>query len=292
MIDPAVLTRIADLELVARVVVEGAVAGLHRSPFHGYSAEFSQYRPYRPGDDLKYVDWKLFARTDRIYTKQFLETTNVAVNIVMDRSASMGFRERDDGPAKLDYARALSAALAYLIVRQGDAIGWTACGDERGDYLPPRGGQAQLRAVLAAMARARPAGREPIAPGLARAVERMKTRGMILVFTDLYEPDEALAVELRRGARMGHDVVLFHLVTRSEIEFPYDGDLEFVDLETGARVLSAAAGTAGEYRRALADHLERWRQRATGDGLEYVRVITDAPVDVVLRAHLLSRAHW
>ena len=130
-------------------------------------------------------------------------------------------------------------------MRQGDAIGWTACGDEQGDYLAPRGGQAQLRAVLAAMARATPAGREPIAPGLARAIERMKTRGMVLVFTDLYEPDEALAVELRRGARMGHDVVLFHLVTRSEIEFPYDGDLEFVDLETGARVLSAAAGTAG-----------------------------------------------
>jgi uncharacterized protein (DUF58 family) len=290
VIDPAVLTRIADLELVARVVVEGAVAGLHRSPFHGYSAEFSQYRPYRPGDDLKYVDWKLFARTNRVYTKQFLETTNVAAQVVMDRSASMGFRERDSAPSKLDYARALAAALAYLIARQGDAIGWTACGDERDAYLPPRGGQAQLRAVLAAMARATPEGREPIAPGLARAVERMKTRGMILVFTDLYEPDEALAVELRRAARIGHDIVLFHLVTRSEIEFPYEGDLEFVDLETGARVLTAAAG-AVDYRRAIAEHLERWRQRATGDGVEYVRVITDMPVESVLRAHLLRRSH-
>ncbi|HEX2342521.1 MAG TPA: DUF58 domain-containing protein [Vicinamibacterales bacterium] len=290
MIDPSVLTRIADLELIARVVVEGAVAGLHRSPFHGYSAEFSQYRPYRPGDDLKYVDWKLFARTDRVYTKQFLETTNVAAHIVMDRSASMGFRERESGPSKLDYARVLAAALAYLIARQGDAVGWTACGDERGEYLPPRGGQAQLRAVLAAMARATPEGREPIAPGLARAVERMKTRGMILVFTDLYEPDEALAVELRRAARIGHDTVLFHLVTRSEIEFPYEGDLEFVDLETGGRVLAAATGAA-DYRRAVADHLERWRHRATGDGVEYVRVITDIPVDSVLRAHLLRRAH-
>jgi uncharacterized protein (DUF58 family) len=291
MIDPAVLTRIADLELVARVVVEGAVAGLHRSPFHGYSAEFSQYRPYRPGDDLKYVDWKLLARTDRVYTKQFLETTNVAAHIVMDRSASMGFRERDDAPAKLDYARALAAALAYLIVRQGDAVGWTACGDERGAYLAPRSGQAQLRAVLAAMARATPKGREPLAPGLARAVERMKTRGLILVFSDLYEPDEALAAELRRASRIGHDVVLFHLVTRSEIEFPYEGDLEFVDLETGARVLAGAAGAAGDYRRAVADHLERWRQRATSEGVEYVRVLTDAPVDVVLRAHLLRRSH-
>ncbi|MGH9314352.1 MAG: DUF58 domain-containing protein [Vicinamibacterales bacterium] len=291
MIDPDVLTRIADLELVARVVVEGAVAGLHRSPFHGYSAEFSQYRPYRPGDDLKYVDWKLFARTDRVYTKQFLETTNMAAQIVLDRSASMGFREREDRPAKLDYARALAAALAYLIVRQGDAIGWAACGDARGSYLPPRGGQAHLRAVLAAMARATPAGQQPIAPGLARAVERMKTRGMVLVFTDLYEPDAALASELRRAARIGHDVVLFHLVTRSEIDFPYHGDLEFVDLETGARVLSATGRTAGDYRRALANHLERWRQQATGDGLEYVRVITDTPVDAVLRAHLLRRSH-
>jgi uncharacterized protein (DUF58 family) len=291
VIDPAILTRIADLELVARVVVEGAVAGLHRSPFHGYSAEFSQYRPYRPGDDLKYVDWKLLARTDRIYTKQFLETTNASAQIVVDRSASMGFREREDGPSKLDYARTLAAALAYLIVRQGDAVGWAACGDEKGAYLAPRGGQAQLRAVLTAIARATPEGRQPIAPGLARAVERMTSRGMVLVFTDLYEPDAALASELRRAARIGHDIVLFHLVTRTEIEFPFRGDLEFVDLETGARVLSAAARTAGDYRRAVADHLERWRQQAAADGLEYVRVITDTPPDAVLRAHLLRRAH-
>jgi uncharacterized protein (DUF58 family) len=291
MIDPALLMRVGDLELVARVVVEGAVAGLHRSPFHGYSAEFSQYRPYRPGDDLKYVDWKLFARTDRVYTKQFLETTNMAAQIVLDRSASMGFRERDGAPAKLDYARALAAALAYLIVRQGDAVGWAACGDAHGVYLAPRGGQAQLRAVLAAMARTTPEGQVPIASGLAQAVDRMKRRGMVLVFTDLYEPDAPLAAELRRAARIGHDVVLFHLVTRGEIEFPYHGDLEFVDLETGARVLSDGSRVAADYRRALADHLERWRQQATGDGLEYVRVITDTPVDVVLRGHLIGRAH-
>ena len=290
MIDPAVLTRIADLELVARGVVEGAVAGLHRSPFHGYSAEFSQYRPYRPGDDLKYVDWKLFARTDRIYTKQFRETTNMAAQIVLDRSGSMGFRERPDAPSKVDYARALAAALTYLIVWQGDAIGLATCGDDRGEYLPPRAGPAQLQAVLGALARAVPQGSHPIAPGLARAVERLDARGMVLVFTDLYEPDEALARELRRAVRVGHDVVLFHLVTRSEIEFPYHGDLEFVDLETGARVLAAAGRSAADYRRLLADHLERWREQATADGVDYLRVMTDTPVDGALRAHLLRRA--
>src|SRR5919108_12720 len=167
MLDPALLTSIGDLEMIARVTVDGTLSGLHRSPFHGYSAEFAQYRHYRPGDDLKYVDWKLFARTDRLYTKQFRETTNLSAQIVLDRSGSMDFADQRT-PTKFEYARILAGALAFLIAGQGDAVGLAQGGDERGAFLPPRAGRSHLRALLAALARAKPEGRGPLGPVLTR----------------------------------------------------------------------------------------------------------------------------
>jgi uncharacterized protein (DUF58 family) len=139
MLDPVLLASIGDLELVARVMVDGTVSGLHRSPFHGYSAEFSQYRHYRPGDDLKYIDWKLFARTDRLYTKQYRETTNMVAQLAIDASASMSYRGRA-GVAKIEYARLLAAALAYLISTQGDAVGIVAYDESVRQYIPSRSG--------------------------------------------------------------------------------------------------------------------------------------------------------
>src|SRR6478672_5414945 len=157
LLDPAVLSSIRDLELVARVTVDGTVSGLHRSPFHGYSAEFSQYRHYRSGDDLKYVDWKLFARTDRLYTKQFRETTNLPASIAVDASASMDYAGSGT-VTKFEYARLLAASLAYLVSRQGDAVGLATYADGLTHYLPSRGGQAHLRSILLTLGRARPGG--------------------------------------------------------------------------------------------------------------------------------------
>src|SRR5687768_381249 len=156
MLDPVVLTSIGDLELVARVIVDGTVSGLHRSPFHGYSAEFSQYRHYQTGDDLKYVDWKLFARTDRVYTKQYRETTNLPAQIAIDASASMGFRGRS-GATKLEYARVLAAALAYLIAAQGDAVGLAVFDAGLRTHVPSRLGQPHVRRVFATLGGITPA---------------------------------------------------------------------------------------------------------------------------------------
>ena len=162
MLSPAVLSSISDLEFVARVTVEGALSGLHRSPFHGYSAEFSQYRHYRPGDDFKYIDWKLFARTDRIYTKQLRETTNMRMQLVVDASASMGFRDAA-GVSKLEYARTLAAALGHLVAGQGDACGLTIHDEELRTYLGSRPGRSHLRALLVALSAA-----TLVAPSVAR----------------------------------------------------------------------------------------------------------------------------
>jgi uncharacterized protein (DUF58 family) len=279
-----VLADIADLELVARIVVDGLVSGLHRSPFHGYSAEFNQYRHYQQGDDLKYVDWKLVARTDRVYTKQFRETTNMAAMLVVDASASMAFSGAA-GPSKFRYAVIASAALAHLIAGQGDAIGLQA--GER--FIAPRAGRHHLRGVLAALSSlgAEGAWRGPDA--VRRASERLKRRGLLLVFSDFYDDEETMLAELRRARRRGHEVVVFQILTRDEIELPYRRDVELTDLETGRRLAINAGLARREYQDAVALFLERWRGRAGAEGLQYSLIVTDVPPQRALRNFLLAR---
>ena len=277
-----VLTGIGDLELVARIIVEGLVSGLHRSPFHGYSAEFSQYRHYRPGDDLKYVDWKLVARTDRVYTKQFRETTNMAAAIVLDASASMAFPER---VSKFRYGVVLAAALAHLISGQGDAVGLLG-GD---GFIPPRAGRQQLRRLLAALSVLDAHGTWDGPAIVRRAAERLSRRGLLIVLSDFYEDEEQTIAELRRAARMGHEVVLFQILSSDELELPYRRDLEFSDLETGARLAINAGLARREYKDAVAAFLERMRSRAVSEGFQYSLVVTDTPPDRALRNFLLAR---
>jgi uncharacterized protein (DUF58 family) len=291
MSDPGLLARIADLELVARIVVEGLVSGLHRSPFHGYSAEFIQYRHYRPGDDLKYVDWKLVARTDRVYTKQFRETTNMAAGIVIDTSASMGFPTT--GLSKIRYAAIAAAALAHLVSMQGDAVGVMAARGDTALYLAPRTGRHHLRSVLAALSSIEAHGSWRAADTIRRAAELLKRRGLLLVFSDFYDADsDAPGVNnsLRRAAAMGHEVVLFQVMSRDELDLPYRQDLEFTDLETGQRLAVNAGLARRDYKDALAAFLERSRLRAAAEGFQYVLVVTDTPPDRALRNFLLARS--
>jgi uncharacterized protein (DUF58 family) len=286
-LDPVLLTALGDLELVARVTVDGTLSGLHTSPFHGYSAEFSQYRQYRPGDDLKYVDWKLYARTDRVYTKQYRETTNLRAQIIVDASRSMAYGGRA-GVTKLQYARLLAAALAHLTTGQGDAVGLIVYDDAVRRYVPSRIGQAHLRGVLAALARMEPAGRTSAATALRRAIDLLSRRGLMVVISDLYDEDEEVDRELRRAVRIGHDVAVFHILTRDELEFPFDRDVELEDLESGQTILAGAA-TAAAYRRLFADFVERWRARCAANRIDYTRIMTDEPLDAALRGYLLRR---
>jgi uncharacterized protein (DUF58 family) len=289
MLDPRVLASIADLELVARIVVDGTVSGLHRSPFHGYSAEFSQYRHYRPGDDLKYVDWKLFARTDRVFTKQYRETTNLAGQLAIDASASMEFRG-NNGVGKFDYARVLAASLGHLISSQGDAIGLAVYDDSLVTHVGARLGRAHFRKVLAALSSATTVkGGGADEGGIGKSIDLLRGRGLVLVFTDCYEED-ALEDELRRAIRMGQEVALFQVLTREEIEFPYYGDLDVEDVETGRRVVTNAGRIATDYRAAMAAFVERWRARAAAQGFAYATALTDSPPDRLLRAYLLKQS--
>jgi uncharacterized protein (DUF58 family) len=288
MLDPAALAALGDLELVSRRIVDGTLVGLHRSPFHGYSAEFSQYRHYRPGDDVKYVDWKLFARTDRLYTKQFRETTNLHAQLALDASASMNFAGRH-GLTKFEYARLLVAGLAHLLVRQGDAAGLTTFADGIRDYLPPRGGRTHLRNLLLALARSEPGGSTDAAAALARSIDLLRRRGLFAVASDLYDESRDVERALARAAQAGHEVAVFHVLTPEEIDLPYSGDVEFEDLETGAVLLASPRTIAADYRRDLSAFAERWRERCAVLGIGYQRVSTHDPVEQVLRTYLRGR---
>lgn len=278
---------VPDLEFIARVTVDGALSGLHRSPFHGYSAEFSQYRHYRAGDDLKYVDWKLLARTDRVYTKQFRETTNLRMQVVLDASASMGFAGAG-ALSKLDYGRLLAASMSYLVVQQGDAAGLAIFDEDVRTYVGCRPGRSHLRQLLTTLANVEVGGRTAPAAALRRAVDLLKTRGAVVLISDLYEDEDAVAAELRRAVRIGHDVSVFHVLTPEELEWRWDGDIEVQDSETGQRLLTTASA-ARAYRERVEAFVTRWRERCTADAIDYVLARTDAVPEQTLRAYLLHR---
>jgi len=292
------LAAIGDLELVSKRVVDGTISGLHRSPFHGYSAEFSQYRHYRPGDDLKYVDWKLFARTDRLYTKQFRETTNLVCQIALDASASMDYapvrRSLGEGGGgagltKFQYARLLAAALAHLVSRQGDAVGLVTYAEVLRQYLPSRGGQVHLRALLLALSRTTASGQTDSAAALTRTIDLLKRRGLLIVVSDLYDERDQVERALMRAAHIGHEVIVFHVLTRDEVELPFRDDVELEDPESGRLVLTNGAAAGRPYREAISAFLERWRSRCATYGIDYVRVFTDTPLDAGLRGYLRRR---
>jgi uncharacterized protein (DUF58 family) len=300
VLQPAVVAALADLELAARLIVEGMRAGPHRSPFRGFSTEFQQHRAYRAGDDLRHLDWKLLARTDRLYTRQFQDTTNLSVLFVVDTSASMGFSGGFSGGSsgsgtgreavsKLRYAAILAAALAYLAVTEGDAAGLLSTSHGTLSYLPARGGRAHLRSLVARLDGLRPSGTWQPAKVIARAAELLKRRGLIVVLSDFYDAETETLRELKRATRRGHDVALLQTLTRQEIAFDYRGDVEFADLETGARRAVPAEAIGAAYRASIGDFLTRWRSRAQQEGIDYALFPTDEPPARALRTYVVKR---
>jgi uncharacterized protein (DUF58 family) len=286
VVAPADRAALRDLEIFARTTVEGLRQGLHRSVFHGYSAEFSQYRHYHPGDDLKYVDWKAFARTDRLYSRQFRETTNMGALFVLDASRSMQF---GTPRTKCALAAGVAAALGTLVIDQGDAAGVLALSyDGRPEYVPMRSGRHHLRIFLTALARMAPSGRSPIADALLRAGSVMKRRGLVVVLSDFYEETAALT-EIRRLSRMGHDVIVVHTLTPEELTLPRGNATEFEDLETGARLVAEPSLVRAAYEASVHRFLDSVQRAVQREGLDYLRLLTTEPIEPPLRRMLVQR---
>jgi uncharacterized protein (DUF58 family) len=290
VLSPAVVAEIDDLELAARLVVEGMRTGGNRSPFHGYSTEFRQHRSYRAGDDLKYLDWKLYARSDRLFTRQFRETTNVPVMLVLDASASMDFPDAADGaPSKFRYASIIAAALAYVASEQGNAVGLMTSDGGALRYLPARGGRPHFRALLSTIERLVPAGRWEAPRVIDRAAQLLRRRGIVIVISDFYDDGDATTRALRRVTRHGHDVSVLQVLAPDEVTLSGSGTVEFVDAETGETRRTDPATIAAGYAAAIERFSAALRDDAVHAGIDYARLVTDAPPGRALRDFLQRR---
>lgn len=289
-LDPAVVARLAHLDVRARLVVEGFIAGMHRSPFHGFSVEFAEHRPYMPGDPLKNLDWKVWARSDRYLVKQYTEETNLRAHLLLDLSGSMGFRSERAAMSKLEYGQSLSAALAYLMIHQQDAVGLLLFGDRPRSFVPARAVRSHLDEILKALGGAEPGGRTRLGPALHELAERIRRRGLVILCSDLMDrPGEVLS-GLQHFRHRGHEVIVFHLLDPDEIEFPYTDSATFVDLESGERLTTEPWEIAKRYRETLAAWTDHYRRACREQRMDYVQLDTRTPFDRALLAYLEKRA--
>lgn len=289
-LDPRVFGKLQSLELIAKFIVEGFMIGLHRSPYHGFSVEFSSYRKYSPGDNLKFVDWKLYGRTDRHYVKQFEENTNLTAWLVVDRSASMALEH--EGVSKLRYGCCLSAALAYLMLKQRDTVGLAAFDRSGVRMLHPSAKSIQLRQVFQTLQGMQPGEGTDFSGGLEAVATHVTHRGMLILISDLLaDPDEILQA-LRYFRYKKHEVIVFQVLSPLELDFPYREQFEFVDAETGQKLVTSGGLIRQEYLEALNAHIARVRQGCVDLEVDFVALSTAEPVTEALVAYLSRRAQF
>jgi uncharacterized protein (DUF58 family) len=290
LLPAAELAALGGLELVARQVVEGFIAGLHRSPHRGFSVEFAEHRMYQPGDDLRYIDWRMYGRSDRYYIKQFEEETNLRAYLLLDVSASMAWSSAPGAlPPKLWYAKQLAACVALLLARQGDAVGLLAFDDALRAHVAPRGGRGHWHELLRRLVPLEAAGTTDAGTALRDLAGRMRRRGLVILLSDLLVDTEATRLALRFLRHRGHEVLVMHLLDPGERELPAVAEARFVDPETGEELPASAADIRGEYRAAVQRAVAEWRAELAGHGSDYVLLGTDEPMAQALRAYLHKR---
>ncbi len=284
-VDPSALARIHNLELLARTVVDGFINGLHRAPHLGFSLDFAEHRGYEPGDDLRRVDWRVFARTDRFYVKQFEADSNANLVVSLDVSTSM--RYSSGGLSKLDYGRFLAASLLYFSHQQRDRVGLITFDKEVVEYVPPSARHLEFGLyALDRVAEGRPGG---LAAPLLRLTERLVRRGIVVVISDLYDEPDAIANAVRPLRYRGHDVIVFHLLDPAEIEFPFTDAASFEDLETGDRMPIVPASVREEYQALVRQHTEALGRLFTDSRIDYALFNTAVPLDHALFHYLSAR---
>ncbi|MBN1903064.1 DUF58 domain-containing protein [Candidatus Sumerlaeota bacterium] len=287
-LDPALLTRLANLNLVARLVVEGFISGLHKSPYQGFSVEFAEYRKYCPGDNLRYLDWKVLAKSDRYYIKRFQEETNLKSMILLDASGSMGYAS--GSISKLQYACYAAASLAYLMIRQQDSVGLAAFDSELQTYLVPRSHPRHLKDILLALERQK-AGRETDLQGVFNLLaQRLKRRGLIIILSDLFDHPESVMRALAHFRHKKHEVIVFHILDACEKEFPFKELVEFEDLETGERLPIQPRLIRESYLKEMERFCDTYRTMCGEHKIDFVPLVTNAPLDVLLINYLSKRS--
>ena len=287
LIAPAALMAIKNLELRARVVVEGFWNGLHRSPYHGFSVEFTEYRQYTPGDDPRYLDWRLYARSDRYFIKKFEDETNLRCHLLVDNSRSMTYGSV--GWTKAQYANTLAATLAYFLYLQGDAVGLLTFDEQIRDYLPARHRTGHLRHLMLALEKPAGGRATDLTAPLKRIVEMVRRRALMVLISDLLAPIEALEKNLTSLGACGHEVVLFHVLDPAELSFNFEQAALFHDIESGRDLYIDPAAARRAYVEKLEQHCAAARATCQKLGIGYRRVATDRPLELALFAFLRER---
>lgn len=288
-LDPAVLTKISGLDLKARLIVEGFVSGLHRSPYQGFSVEFAEHREYVPGDDLRHVDWKVYGKSDRYYLKQFEEETNFACWLLIDASESMSYKSDSAAMSKLEYAKHVAAALSWLVIQQQDSAGLVTFGESVSTFLRPSSQSSHLKQVLHELEQTQPAGETALGPVLHELAERIRRRGLVVVFSDLFDDPESMLAGLKHFRHRRHDVTILQVIDPAEQDFAFDEPTLFKGLELPQELMTEPRALRRAYRREFEEFLLATKRTARNLNMDYALLRTDTPLDAALRVFLQSR---
>ena len=289
-LSPDALTTLTGLDLKARLIVEGFVSGLHRSPFHGFSVEFAEHREYVPGDDLRYVDWKVYAKSDRYYLKQYEEETNFACYLIIDASESMAYQSAGAAMSKLEYAKHIAAALAYLVIQQQDAAGLVTFGETVGEFIKASSTGTHLNQLFHTLEQTQPSGETSLGPVMHELAERVRKRGLVIILSDLFDDPDALFAGLKHFRHRRHDVSLLHIIDPAEQDFLFDEPTLFKDLETPLEHMTEPRALQKAYRKEFEGFLQDTKRATRNLNMDYALLRTDSPLDVAITSFLQSRS--
>ncbi|MBM4040384.1 MAG: DUF58 domain-containing protein [Planctomycetes bacterium] len=289
-LDFDVIARISNMQLLAKVVVEGFILGLHRSPYRGFSVEFAEYRQYTAGDEIKHIDWKVYGKTDRYYIKQFEEETNLTCHILLDSSGSMAYKSRETGLSKLQYGSCLAACLSYFMMRQRDATGLTVFDTRARLMLPPRTRQSHLHRILTELDHLEPGGETNVAGPLHELAESIKRTGLVILISDLLDDPQRVLSALQHFRFKGHDIIVFQVMDDAELTFPFDSMTEFTDLETSEKLLIAPEGVKPVYMAELKRFLSSYEKGCADLKADYKLFDTRTPLELGLSEYLHRRS--
>lgn len=295
LLDPKVLAKFSNLYMVAKAVVEGFISGLHKSPFKGFSVEFSEHREYSPGDDLRYLDWKVFGRTDRLYIRVFKEETNVKSYILLDTSASMqykGVSQKSSGISKLDYGILLAASLSYLMVNQKDAVGLVLFDSGIEKVINPASTTKHLHYLIENLKAIHGGGKTDLGQVMHRFAPNIKRRSLIILISDLFADREAVMKGLSHFRYKHNEVIVFHILDKSEILLPFRGNFEFVDSETGERIRADPLFIQKAYSKTFDEFLNFYRKNCADRNIAYAQTTTETPFDYFLYNYLQKRTKY
>ena len=286
-LDPAVISRLKGMDIKARLVVEGFVSGLHRGPYKGFSVEFAEHRQYMPGDPIRYLDWKVYGKTDRFYIKEYEEETNLRAYLIMDGSGSMGYSS--NGMTKLEYGSYLAASLAYLMLKQQDSVGLLIFDTKLRKYIPPRSVKKHLHVLLKELSDLGAREETDLGESLHELARRVRRRGLIILISDLLDDEEKVIRGLKLFRHRKHEVIVFHVLDPYEVSFPFEHEVILKDMETGEEIPAVPWEVRKEYREKVAAWINRYRTVLRQSGIDYVPVRTSTTFDVALFSYLEKR---